>query len=53
MGKYIFYIVMVAIIAFALEFFQVVDIPYLEIPDYMSGKAEMTQKTERMVDDID
>lgn len=52
MGKYIIYAVILVIVAFFLEFFQVVDIPYLEIPDYMSGKETMTQKTENMVEQI-
>lgn len=41
MGKYIAYILLIAVTLFALEWFQIVDIPYFEIPDYTSGKKVM------------
>ena len=52
MGKYVIYALIGVIAIFVLEFFQIVDIPYFEIPDYMSGKTEMVQKTHDMVDQI-
>jgi hypothetical protein len=45
MGKYIGYALLVAAIILALELFNIVDIPYLEIPDFFGTKNEMTQKT--------
>ncbi len=52
MGKYFIYTLILFIAAFALEFFQIVDIPFLEIPDYLSGKTEMVQKSKDMVEQI-
>ena len=45
MGKFVIYALIVVVAALILEFFQIVDIPFLEIPDYLSGKTEMIQKT--------
>jgi hypothetical protein len=45
MGKYIAYALVVLIILFALEWFEIVDIPFLEIPDFTGNKEEMMEKT--------
>ena len=45
MGKYIGYAIIVFIILLFLEWFEIVDIPFLEIPDFTSGKKEMIHKT--------
>ncbi|MCB2145132.1 MAG: hypothetical protein KQI81_01570 [Deltaproteobacteria bacterium] len=50
MGKFIIYALVIIIAALILEFFQIVDIPFLEIPDYLSGKTEMLQKTNDMME---
>jgi hypothetical protein len=52
MGKFVIYALIIVIAAFVLEFFRIVDIPFVEIPDYMSGKTEMIQKTDDMMDQI-
>ncbi len=52
MGKMVLYAVVVAIVLLALEFFQIVDIPYLEIPDGLSNKKEMVEKTEDVIKQI-
>lgn len=52
MGKFVIYALIIVIAAFVLEFFQIVDLPFLEIPDYLSGRAEMAHKTGDMVDQI-
>ena len=46
MGKYIGYILCVLGILFALEYFQIVDIPYLELPDIQSKGEEYKEKSE-------
>ena len=46
MGKYIGYVILILIVLFAVEFFGIVDIPYLDIPNYFSGKEDMIDKTE-------
>ena len=45
MGKYLGYFILVLLIIFALEWFEIVDIPFLELPDYLTGKQEFMQKT--------
>ena len=52
MVKLIIYGVIVVIVVLILEFFRIVDIPYLEIPDYTSGKSQMLQKTQDAVESI-
>jgi len=52
MGKYIGYLLLIIIILFALEWFQIVDIPYFEIPDYMAGKKVMVNSTEKALDQV-
>lgn len=46
MGKYIGYVILILIVLFAVEFFGIVDIPYFDIPNYLSGKEDMIDKTE-------
>ena len=46
MGKYIGYFLLVLIIIFALEFFQIVDIPYFELPDLQSKGEQIKAKSE-------
>ena len=43
MGKFIGYTLLVVTIVLVLEWFHVVDVPYLEIPDYTSGKNSMIE----------
>jgi hypothetical protein len=52
MGKLVIYALIIVIAAFVLEFFRIVDIPFLEIPDYLSGKAGMVHKTEDIMDQV-
>jgi len=52
MGKYIGYTVLIIAILFALEWFQIVDVPYLEIPDYTSGKTAIVHSTEDSLDQL-
>jgi len=46
MGKYIGYFLCVLVILFALEYFQVVDIPGFDIPDLTSSGEHIKQKSE-------
>ena len=50
MGKYIGYAIIVFLILLFLEWFEIVDIPFLEIPDFTSGKKEMIYKTKEALD---
>ena len=47
MGKFVAYFIVIVMVLFALEWFEIVDIPFLEIPDYLSGKEETVDKTEK------
>lgn len=50
MGKYIIYGIIILLALFVLEFFQIVDVPFLEIPDFTSGKEKMIYKTSEAID---
>ena len=50
MGKYIIYGIIILLVLFILEYFQIVDVPFLEIPDFTSGKEEMMHKTIEAID---
>jgi hypothetical protein len=39
-GKYIGYAILIIVVIFVLEWFQIVDVPFFEIPDFLSGKDE-------------
>ena len=44
-GKIIIYVTVAIVLLFSLEFFNIVDVPYFEIPDFFSQKIGMTEKT--------
>ena len=46
MGKYVGYVILIVIILFAVEYFGIIDIPFFDIPDYLSGKESMMDKSE-------
>jgi hypothetical protein len=50
MGKYIGYAIIVFLILLILEWFEIVDIPFLEIPDFTAGKKGMIHKTIEALD---
>ena len=50
MGKYIGCTFLIIVAVFALEWFQIVDVPYFDIPDYTSGKKDMIHATEDMLE---
>ena len=45
-GKYIGYAILIIVVIFVLEWFQIVDVPFFEIPDYLLGKKDMIHSTE-------
>jgi hypothetical protein len=53
MGKYLAYATLVITILFLLEWFQIVDVPYFNIPDYLSGKKEMIESTEGVLKQVE
>ena len=46
MGKYVAYVLCVLGLLFALEYFQIVDIPYLEFPNIQTAGEEYKEKSE-------
>ena len=52
MGKYVAYVIIILLVLFGLEFFEVVDIPFLEIPDYLSGKEKMVDGTGKALEQL-
>jgi hypothetical protein len=46
MGKYISYILCILVALFALEYFQIVDIPYLDLPDIQTEGEAYKEKSE-------
>ena len=52
MGKYVGYFVIIVVILFVLEWFQIVDIPLIDIPTYLSGKEDAIDKTEKALEQL-
>ena len=50
MGKYIGYAILIMVVIFVLEWFQIVDVPFFEIPDFMSGKKDMIDSTKDILE---
>jgi hypothetical protein len=50
MGKYIGYTLLVIVVVFILEWFQIVDVPYFDIPDLTSGKKDMVTSTAEILE---
>jgi hypothetical protein len=50
MGKYIFYALAVLVILFALEWFEIVDVPFLEIPNITGQKKEILDRSKDAMD---
>lgn len=46
MGKYVVYILCIIFLLLALEYFKIVDIPYLDLPDIQSKGEAYKQKSE-------
>jgi hypothetical protein len=46
MGKYIAYILCIIVILLGLEYFQIVDIPYLDLPDIQAEGEAYKEKSE-------
>ena len=52
MGKWVGYVILILLMLFAVEYFEIVDIPYFDIPDYFSGKEDMMDKTEKAMEQL-
>lgn len=45
MAKYFFYLFIIFVVLLGIEFFGVYDVPYLEIPDLISGTEEILEQS--------
>ena len=52
MGKFIGYTLLIIAALLALEWFQIFDVPYLEIPDYTTGKKQGIVSTQEVLDQM-
>jgi hypothetical protein len=52
MAKYFLYLFFILVLIFALEFFKIVDIPYLDFPDWVSGTETLYHKDLNEADKI-
>ena len=52
MGKYVGYVILILVVLFAVEYFGIFDIPFFDIPDYLSGKEGMMDKTEKAMEQL-
>jgi hypothetical protein len=53
MGKYIGYVLLIIVVVFLLEWFEVVDVPFFEIPDFFSGKKDVVDSTKDVLDKME
>lgn len=53
MGKYIGYVILIIVVICVLEWFQIVDVPFLEIPDSISRKKEMVDSSKDVLKQMD
>ena len=52
MGKYIGYTLLVIVIIFILEWLQIVDVPFFEIPDFLSGKKGLMDSSKGVLEEM-
>ena len=45
MGKYVVWFVIIVIALLAVEWLGIIDIPYLDLPDFTGGKQDLIHKT--------
>ena len=53
MGKYIIYSVIILLALFILNWFKIINIPWLDIPDFTKYKQEMISNSQDSVKQID
>ena len=52
MGKYIIWLIIIVIVLLALEWFGVINIPYVDLPDFTAGKKDMMHQTKDAVENM-
>lgn len=51
-AKYLCYAIILLIVIFCLELFEVVDIPFFDLPDFLTEKGNLIDKTADGLDEI-
>ena len=51
-GKYIGFAILIIVVIVVLEWFEIVDVPFFEIPDFMSGKKDMVDSTKDVLEEM-
>ncbi|UCG07640.1 MAG: hypothetical protein JSV83_03030 [Desulfobacterales bacterium] len=52
MGKYILYAVIIFIALFILNWFKIINIPFLDMPDFTGAKEESFHKSQEKVKEL-
>jgi len=52
LGKYLCYIIAILILIFCLELFEIVDIPFFDLPDFLTEKSNLIKKTTNGLEEI-
>lgn len=52
-GKYVAYALVALLILFALNWFDIVHIPFLDVPDITADKQQVLQRSEDVVQRLD
>jgi len=52
MGKYVGYTLLILVVLVVVEYLQIVDVPFLEIPDFTSEKREMMESSKEVLDQM-
>ena len=51
-AKYLCYTILFLIVMFCLELFEVVDVPFFDLPDFLTEKGNLIDKTTDGLDEI-
>jgi hypothetical protein len=51
-AKYLCYAIAILIVIFCLELFEVVDVPFFDLPDFLTEKDGLIKKTTDGLDEI-
>ena len=51
-AKYLCYAILFLLAVFCLELFEVVDVPFFDLPDFLTEKGDLIKKTTDGLDEI-
>ena len=53
MGKAFAYVVVILLGLFVLEWFGIIDIPYIDLPEFNASKQDLMHQTQETVDNME